>query len=127
MITIKSQANNKKELVEVSESLAAETWEHIDKEDSVLYSEATDRIRGKNATAVKQLNREFNKTNDATKYKVMGEALVKKYKPTDMLPDIIRGDGCMSCRHFGEGCMGIEHEWWSEHEWEDFYARNNRD
>ena len=117
----------RKELVQVSESLAAETWEHIDKEDSVLYSEATDRIRGKHATAVKELNREFNKTYDVTKYQTLGEELVKKYKPTDVLPDVIRGDGCASCRHFGEGCDGIEHEWWSEHEWEDFYARNNRD
>ena len=120
-------SEQQKELIEISESLAAETWEHIDKEDSVLYAEVSDRIRGKNATAVKQLNREFNKTYDVKKYQTLGEELVKKYKPTDDLPDVIRGDGCMSCRHFGEGCDGIEHEWWSEHEWEDFYARNNRD
>ncbi|MDH4199778.1 MAG: hemerythrin domain-containing protein [Spirochaetia bacterium] len=120
--------DEKGELKKLAEKFCSEIWEHIDKEDSVLMSEVKERIRG---SLLMDLNTEYqnylaaNQVDEGLTTEI--GLLIKKYPPVEMLPDVFRGDGCMSCRHFGEGCQGIEHEWWTEHEWEDFFARNNRD
>ena len=34
---------------------------------------------------------------------------------------LTRGDGCFMCRAHGETCDGLEAEWWTDTEWEEFY------
>ncbi len=117
-----------KSLVETAEKFCGDVWEHIDKEDSVVFQEVTERIRGTLRIELEKAAEIFEKENSHLKKpseKV--KKLIDAYRPVEMLDDTFRGDGCMSCRYYGEGCSGIEHEWWSEHEWEDFFARNNRD
>jgi len=105
-----------------------ELWEHIDKEDSVLFEEVVDRIKGKNLRLLEEALSAFQKESGDTEELInIAKEIIARHKPIHDLPDVFRGDGCVSCRHYGEGCSGIEHEWWTEHEWEDFYARNNRD
>jgi hemerythrin-like domain-containing protein len=105
-----------------------EIWEHIDKEDSVLFQEVSERIRG---VHLQNLDAEFDKYiidhRPDENLVLNAKHIIEKYEPVKVIPDVFRGDGCMSCRFFGEGCDGIEHEWWTEHEWEDFFERNNRD
>jgi len=36
---------------------------------------------------------------------------------------LVRGDGCFMCRAYGETCNGLEAEWWTELEWDEFYNR----
>lgn len=105
-----------------------ELWEHIDKEDSVLFEEVFDRIKGKDLRILEEDLNAFHKENPETdELRAIAKEIIAKHKPIHDLPEVFRGDGCMSCRHYGAGCRGIEHEWWTENEWEDFYARNNRD
>jgi len=113
-------------------NFCGEVWEHIDKENSVFMVEVTERVRGR---ALQEMNQDYEnfinnysfQDTTAVEQWQQAEYLIKKYQPVKELPDFIRGDGCMSCRFFGEGCNGIEHEWWTEHEWEDFFERNDRD
>ncbi|MDH4261777.1 MAG: hemerythrin domain-containing protein [Spirochaetia bacterium] len=123
---------DKKSIYDKSVNYCGNLWEHIDKEDSVFLTEVTERIRGmaliEMNNAYEKFIEEFKFTDlNADKNIRIAEDLIKKYDPVLKIPEHIRGDGCMSCRHFGSGCNGIEHEWWSEHEWEDFFERNNRD
>lgn len=105
------------------------TWKHIDKEDSVILREGRQRLHGK---ILFEANDKLNvfyiqhqKAIDPLLTQIT--ALIKKYPPIDDLPDLVRSDGCLVCDHYGVGCDGIEHEWWNEHEWEDFKARNQGD
>jgi hemerythrin-like domain-containing protein len=130
----KSQFNDddKKNLAGIATDFCGKIWEHIDKEDSVFLTEVVERVRG---GALLEMNKayeiflvEFKFTNTtAEQWLQIAGRIIEKYKPVLTLPDFIRGDGCMSCRHYGAGCNGIEHEWWTEHEWEDFFERNDRD
>ena len=36
---------------------------------------------------------------------------------------LTRGDGCFMCRAHGETCDGLEAEWWTDLEWEEFHLR----
>lgn len=117
---------NSEEITELVHQLCHDTWKHIDKENSVIFREARGRIRGK----------VLQKANDklAAYYQEHGaqieilwqkaQELIKKYPPIDELDDLIRSDGCLVCDNYGFGCQGVEYEWWSELEWEDFKARN---
>ena len=119
--------DEKNELVKICEKFCAEVWEHIDKEDSVLFPEFEERVKGKVVKEVEKKHIEFKEKSGRVTFLKTGMEFIAKYKPVERLPDVIRGDGCMSCRYYGEGCSGIEHEWWTEHEWEDFFARNKGD
>ncbi|MES0489731.1 MAG: hemerythrin domain-containing protein [Leptospirales bacterium] len=119
--------DDKNEVVKLCEKFCAEVWEHIDKEDSVVFSEVEERVKGKTVKETQQKHIEFEKKHDRAAFLKTGSEFIEKYKPVDKIVDVIRGDGCMSCRYYGEGCSGIEHEWWTEHEWEDFFARNKGD
>ena len=126
--SLKSWSDTEKdEVVEISEKFCAEVWEHIDKEDSVVFPEVEERVKGKIVKGIEEKHVEFEKKIDRASFLNKGRELITKYKPVDKLHNVIRGDGCVSCRYYGEGCSGIEHEWWSEHEWEDFFARNKGD
>ena len=39
----------------------------------------------------------------------------------------MRGDGCVACPSYGNTCDGLEHEWWTEHDWEDARERMGSD
>jgi hemerythrin-like domain-containing protein len=90
-------------------------WHHIDAENSVLLPESEERLR---RHGIRELpSREM--TGAEREARAAGEALLARYPPLDD-PAIIRGDGCVFCLAFGNGCRGLEHEWWNESEWEEF-------
>ena len=41
--------------------------------------------------------------------------------------DVLRGDGCVHCPSFGDGCRGLEREWWNPWEWEEFEDQMPKD
>jgi hemerythrin-like domain-containing protein len=91
---------------------------HIDAENSVLFPEAETRL---GRAGVRELPDRAPDAEEAAARDAM-EALVAKYPPRE-IPDLIRGDGCVSCEAYGEGCDGVEREWWTELEWEDVFHR----
>ena len=102
-------------LATVAKEYSHALWHHIDAENSVLFPESEERLR---RHGIRELpSRDVD--DDERAARADGEALVAEYAPVDD-PEIIRGDGCVFCRVFGDGCRGIEHEWWSESEWEEF-------
>lgn len=90
-------------------------WHHIDAENSVLFPEGESRLR---KSGVSELpSRSMTAAEAAAR--ADGEDLVRRYPP---LRDttIPRGDGCVCCPAFADGCRGLEREWWNEWEWEEF-------
>lgn len=93
-------------------------WRHIDAENSVLYPEAGQRLR---RYGVRELpDRPMSAAEAAAREG--GAALLDRYPP---LEDAVlaRGEGCFMCRAYGEACDGLEAEWWTELEWDDFFNR----
>lgn len=91
---------------------------HIDAENSVLYPESETRLR---RAGIRELpDRAPDADEDAARAEM--EELLAKYPPRE-IPDLIRGEGCVSCEAYGEGCDGVEREWWTELEWEDVHHR----
>ena len=103
----------------------ARLWEHIDKEDSVLFPEIETRL----VLEREKLDREFDAAEKAGEgiaaLAELGASLVGRFPPRQELPGVIRGEGCTPCRHFGIGCQGVEREWWSDLEWESFHSRDS--
>jgi hemerythrin-like domain-containing protein len=91
--------------------IAAELWQHMDKEDSVLLPEAERRLIDGGVRDV----RIPPAPADIEEIRQLGHDLVGRLPPMDD-PDLIRGDGCIACAAFGSECHGIESEWWSD--WE---------
>jgi hypothetical protein len=56
----------------------------------------------------------------------VGLALVTVYPPQHD-PEVHRGDGCIACPSYGTTCEGLEKEWWTELDWEDFGERMKGD
>ncbi|HLA79087.1 MAG TPA: hemerythrin domain-containing protein [Vicinamibacteria bacterium] len=93
-------------------------WLHIDVENSVLFPESEERLR---RIAILELpSREMSGEERAARED--GEALRETYPPR-LDPLLIRGEECVICPHYGESCDGIEREWWSDAEWEEFPDR----
>ena len=87
-------------------------WRHIDAENSVLFPESEARLR---KAGVPELpSRPM--TGDEAAARGIGEALVARYPPMHDAA-ALRGDGCVCCPAMGEGCRGLELEWWNEWEW----------
>lgn len=91
--------------------IAAELWQHMDKEDSVLLPEAERRLIDGGVRDVEMPPAPA----DIEEIRQLGRELVHRLPPMDD-PDLIRGDGCIPCAAFGSECHGIETEWWSD--WE---------
>ena len=91
---------------------------HIDAENSVLFPESETRLR--RAGGAELPSRDPDAEELAARAE--GERLAERYPPGDS-SDIFRGDGCVMCPAYGDGCDGIEREWWSELEWEDSRER----
>ncbi|MGE5816363.1 MAG: hemerythrin domain-containing protein [Acidobacteriota bacterium] len=90
-------------------------WHHIDAENSVLLPESEARLAKK---GVRDLpSRPM--TSEEAAARAAGEQLLGVYPPTPD-PSIVRGEGCVCCRAFGDSCRGLEREWWNEWEWEEF-------
>jgi len=102
---------------DVARRLAHHLWEHTDKEDSVLFPEAEQRlIRG----GVADLEGR-PPTVEEEAARLLGEQLTERFPPLED-PDAIRGDGCVACSAFTVTCGGIEKEWWND--WEHEYHRS---
>ena len=102
---------------EIARRLAHHLWEHADKEDSVLFPEAQQRlIRG----GVANLDGR-PPTPEEEAARELGEQLTERFPPLDD-PEAIRGDGCIACSAFAVTCGGIEKEWWND--WEHEYHRS---
>ncbi|GAB3652915.1 hemerythrin domain-containing protein [Ramlibacter alkalitolerans] len=93
-------------------------WRHIDAENSVLYVEGEERL-GRNGI-FELPDRAMSPAEAAAREE--GARLRLRYRP---LADasLTRGDGCFMCRAHGETCDGLEAEWWTELEWQEFFLR----
>jgi len=97
-------------------------WRHVDAENSVLYPQAEERLR---LCGVRELaDRPISEAEAAAREDAA--ALLIRYLPIED-PVLTRGDGCFMCRAHGETCDGLEAEWWTELEWEEFYNRDASD
>lgn len=93
-------------------------WRHIDAENSVLYPEGAERLR---RSGIRDLpDRAMSEAESAAREGVVD--LLVRHPPLED-PVLARGDGCFMCRAYGETCNGLEAEWWTEVEWEDFFNR----
>jgi hemerythrin-like domain-containing protein len=93
--------------------IAAELWQHMDKEESVLMPEAERRLIDGGIRDV-----ELPPAPDGIEEMwELGRKLIRRLPPMDD-PELIRGDGCIPCAAFGSDCHGIETEWWSDWEHE---------
>jgi hemerythrin-like domain-containing protein len=90
-------------------------WRHIDAENSVLFPESRERLR---RHGIRELpSRDM--TDEERDARTIGHELVLRYPPL-VDPELIRGDGCVMCPAFVENCRGLEREWWTESEWDEF-------
>lgn len=93
-------------------------WRHIDAENSVLYPEGEDRL---GRCGIRELpDRPMSEIEAAARDE--GAALLVRYPPLEDVT-LTRGDGCFMCRAHGETCNGLEAEWWTELEWQEFFMR----
>jgi hemerythrin-like domain-containing protein len=97
-------------------------WRHIDAENSVLFPEGEERLR---RCHVRELPSR-SMTDEECEAHAWGLALVNVYPPQHD-PEVHRGDGCIACPSYGTDCEGLEKEWWTELEWEDFEERMKGD
>lgn len=93
-------------------------WRHIDAENSVLYPEGVERLR---RCGIRELpDRPMSETEAAAREHAA--ALLGRYPPLED-DTLTRGDGCFMCRAYGETCDGLEAEWWTDLEWDEFHLR----
>lgn len=110
---------------EAARRYCARLWEHIDKEDSVLFPEIGTRLALERAKLDAGLEAAEKEASGISGLEALGAELVAGFTPVEELPGVIRGEGCTPCRHYGEGCQGVEREWWSDLEWDEFYRRDH--
>lgn len=93
-------------------------WRHIDAENSVLYPEGVERLL---RCGIRELpDRPMSEAEAAAREGAA--ALLVRYPPLEDAA-LTRGEGCFMCRAYGETCEGLEAEWWTELEWEEFFIR----
>jgi hemerythrin-like domain-containing protein len=92
---------------------------HIDAENSVLLPEAERRLHLAGVHALE------GRLPTAAERAALDEAerLASVWAPS-LDPDAIRGEGCVICPSYGVSCEGLEREWWSDDEWDDFRERS---
>ena len=94
-------------------------WRHIDAENSVLFPQGEERLV---QCGIRELaDRPMSEAEAAAREGAA--ALLVGYPPVED-DALTRGDGCFMCRAHGETCAGLEAEWWTELEWQEFYARD---
>ena len=93
-------------------------WRHIDAENSVMYPEGAERL---GRCGIFELpDRPMNEVEAAASED--GAALLVRYPPIEDV-SLTRGDGCFMCPAHGDTCDGLEAEWWTELEWDEFHQR----
>lgn len=93
-------------------------WRHIDAENSVLYPEGVERLL---RCGIRELpDRPMSEAEAAAREGAA--ALLVRYPPLEDAA-LTRGEGCFMCRAYGETCDGLEAEWWTELEWEEFFIQ----
>jgi hemerythrin-like domain-containing protein len=93
-------------------------WRHIDAENSVLFPEGADRLR---RCGIRELpDRPMDEAEAAAREGAA--SLPVRYPPVED-EALTRGDGCFMCLAYGETCNGLEAEWWTELEWDEFHGR----
>ncbi len=92
---------------------------HIDAENSVLLPESEARLR--RAGVADLVGRGPDAEERAARDAV--ERLFGLYVPIEDA-EAIRGEGCVICPSYGLTCEGLEREWWSDQEWDDFRERD---
>jgi len=105
-------------LVDVATRFGTALLRHIDAENSVLFPESEARLR---RCVVLDLPDRGPDAEEAAA-RDEGERLCERYTPSEF-PDLLRGDGCVSCPAYGDRCDGVEQEWSHELEWEDMRDR----
>ena len=93
-------------------------WRHVDAENSVLYPEGVERLR---RYGVRELPDRPMSEVEATA-REYATALLLRYPPLED-DTLTRGEGCFMCRAYGETCDGLEAEWWTDLEWDEFFDR----
>lgn len=88
---------------------------HIDAENSVLFPESEARLR---AAGVRELPSR-HETDAEALARDDGDALIARW-PSITDDGVVRGEGCAICPNFGASCDGVEREWWSDEEWDEF-------
>ena len=97
-------------------------WRHIDAENSVLFPQGEERLA---RCGIRELaDRSMSEAEAAAREGAA--ALLARY-PRIEDDALTRGDGCFMCRAHGQTCDGLEAEWWTELEWEDFRSRDASD
>ena len=97
----------------VATEIAGHVWEHLDKENSVVFAEGNERLV---RSGIRRLEDRAMREEEAQARRTI-EKLIEKWPPLDD-PDHIRGDGCMPCSAYGVSCGGVEKEWWNQWDWE---------
>ncbi len=94
-------------------------WRHIDAENSVLFPQGEERLA---RCGIRELaDRPMSEAQAAARDDAA--TLPIRYRPVEDAA-LTRGDGCFLCRAHGETCNGLEAEWWTELEWEEFRRRD---
>jgi hemerythrin-like domain-containing protein len=93
-------------------------WRHIDAENSVLLPESEARLT--RAGVLELPDRPIG--SEELEAREGASALLARYPPD---PDrtAVRGEGCVVCPSYGTSCDGVEREWWTDDEWDDFFHR----
>jgi hypothetical protein len=91
---------------------------HIDAENSVLLPEGEERLR---RAGIHELEGRAA-TAEELAARAEGERLAEIYPPVHD-PAALRGEGCVICPSYGTTCGGLEREWWTDDEWEEFESR----
>lgn len=113
---------DRRQLQELAVAYSHSLWRHMDAENSVLFPEGEERLR---RFHVRELpSRPMTETERNAQ--AAGLALVGAYPPQHD-PKVHRGDGCIACPSYGTACEGLELEWWTDLEWEDFQERMTGD
>jgi len=97
-------------------------WRHLDAENSVLFPEAQERLRRFHI-----LELPSRPMTDAEQQAREAALALLAIYPPEHDPEVHRGDGCVACPSYGTTCEGLEHEWWTDLEWEDMYDRMSSD
>ncbi len=97
-------------------------WRHIDAENSVLYPQGMERLA---LCGIRELADRPMSGAEAAAREDTADLLVR-YPPLED-DALTRGDGCFMCRAHGQTCDGLEAEWWTELEWEEFRNRDASD
>lgn len=97
-------------------------WHHIDAENSVVLPEGEARLR--RHFVLELPGRPPSPEEEAAR--AGGEALLQVHPPL-YDPTALRGDGCVHCPSYGTTCQGVEREWWTEWDWDEFEDHMQKD